>query len=276
MALLQSIMKVTTDNPRIFKKRRESIMPELVVLILAKNEEKNIADVIENAQRCSKEIIIIDSGSTDNTVGLAEALGARVVFRAWDNDFAAQRNFALSQTDAEWVLYLDADERLNADLISAIKSKMTNPELKQYKIVRKSVAFGHKFNYGVLRPDFVTRLFPREKVEWVNKVHERPICSLPEETLNGYIEHFTYEGWSQYLQKLDQYTTIWSNDAYKNGKRTSLANAFAHATSGFLQMAFFKKGVLDGWLGLALCCNHFIYVLLKYLKLHELRKKAET
>jgi len=249
-------------------------MQKLAILILTKNEEKNIVDVIKNAQKCSNEIIIIDSGSTDNTVSLSEAAGARVVFKAWDNDFAAQRNFGLAQTDADWVLYLDADERLNTDLIETIRNKIKNPELKQYTMLRKSLAFGHKFNYGVLRPDCVTRLFPREKVKWVNKVHERPTCSLPEETLKGYIEHFTYEGWSQYLQKLDQYTTIWSNDAYKNGKKTSLANAFAHATSGFLQMAFLKKGVLDGWLGLALCCNHFTYVLLKYLKLYELRKKS--
>ena len=249
-------------------------MPKLAVLILTKNEEKNIADVIKNAQKCSSEIIIIDSGSTDNTVALAETSGARVVFRAWDNDFAAQRNFGLSQTEADWVLYLDADERLNSDLIAAIKEKIRNAELKQYEILRKSVAFGHKFNYGVLRPDHVMRLFPRKKVEWVNKVHESPVCSLPKEILKGYIEHFTYEGWSQYLQKLDQYTTIWANDAYKNDKKTSLANAFAHATFGFLQMFFLKKGVLDGFLGLALCCNHFTYVLLKYLKLYELRKKT--
>ena len=251
-------------------------MQKLAILILTKNEEKNIVDVIKNAQQCSNDIIIIDSGSTDNTVELAEMAGARVYFRAWDNDFAAQRNFGLSKTDAEWVLYLDADERLNADLIEDINERTKRPDSKQYKIVRKSVAFGHKFSYGVLRPDCVTRLFPREKVEWVNKVHERPVCALSEEILDGYIEHFTYEGWSQYLQKLDQYTTIWSNDAYKNGKKTSLANAFAHAASGFLQMAFLKKGVLDGWLGLALCCNHFTYVLLKYLKLYELRKKASA
>ena len=101
-------------------------MPKLAVLILTKNEEKNIADVIKNAQKCSSEIIIIDSGSTDNTVALAETSGARVVFRAWDNDFAAQRNFGLSQTEADWVLYLDADERLNSDLIAAIKEKIRN------------------------------------------------------------------------------------------------------------------------------------------------------
>lgn len=249
-------------------------MAKLAVLVLTKNEEKNVTDVIINAKQCTDEIIVIDSGSTDKTVELAEMAGAHVYFRAWDNDFAAQRNFGLGLTEAEWVLYLDADERLNAELIAAIKEKIKNAELKQYKILRKSVAFGHKFNYGVLRPDHVIRLFPHKKVEWVNKVHERPVCSLPEETLKGYIEHFTYEGWSQYLQKLDQYTTIWANDAYKNDKKTSLANAFAHATFGFLQMAFLKKGVLDGWLGLALCCNHFTYVLLKYLKLYELRKKS--
>ncbi|MEG2765621.1 MAG: glycosyltransferase family 2 protein, partial [Acidaminococcaceae bacterium] len=88
-------------------------MSKLAVIVLTKNEEKNIADVIANAKGCADEVVIVDSGSTDGTVTMAQALGARVVYRAWDHDFAAQRNFALTQTDADWVLYLDADERMD-------------------------------------------------------------------------------------------------------------------------------------------------------------------
>ena len=163
-------------------------MSTLAVLILTKNEEKNIVEVVNNAQKCADEVLIIDSGSTDATVQLATDKGAKVVYRAWDNDFAAQRNFGLTQTNAEWVLYLDADERLNAELLLAVKQVVLSKGIKQYAFVRKSVAFGQKFAYGVLKPDKVARLFPRESVSWINKVHERPVCDLPLAILPGHIE----------------------------------------------------------------------------------------
>lgn len=248
-------------------------MPTIAILILTKNEEKNIIEVVANAKCCADEVLIIDSGSTDATVNQAEENGAKVVYRAWDNDFSAQRNFGLTQTKAEWVLYLDADERLNEELITAIKKAVKEDRKQQYAIVRKSVAFGQKFNHGVLKPDKVARLFPRDAVQWKNKVHERPECNLPLVILPGHIEHYTYESWVQWAEKFNQYTTIWADNAYAGGKRTSLPIAYGHAIFGFIQMAIFKLGVLDGWLGLALCCNHFSYTLLKYLKLYELQKK---
>ena len=249
-------------------------MPKLAVLILTKNEEKNITDVINNAKQCSDEIIIIDSGSTDNTVALAEQDGARVFFRAWDNDFAAQRNFGLELTNAEWVLYLDADERLDAELIDAIKVATASNKLdEQYIIRRISHAFGQKFRHGVLRPDSVARLFPRGKVLWVNRVHERPECDLPKQKLSGNIIHYTYSGWTQWLRKFEQYTTIWANDAYKKGKRTSPFGIINHANFAFIQMAFLRLGLLDGFMGIVMCCNHFFYTMIKYLKLYELQRR---
>lgn len=249
-------------------------MRRLAILILTKNEERNLKECIENALLCTDEVIIIDSGSTDRTVEIAERAGAKVCFRAWDNDFAAQRNFALEQTNAEMVLYLDADERLSEELINSISAVMTSNNLdKQYVIKRRSHAFGQVFRYGVLRPDRVARLFPRDRVSWVSKVHERPECSLQAEDLAGYIEHYTYESWQQYFGKFNQYTSLWAEEAFKKGKRTTPAGAFAHASYSFLQMAFLKLGVLDGWLGMALCCNHFNYTLTKYLKLYEIQEK---
>ena len=96
-------------------------MSSLAILILTCNEEDNIVSVVENAKKCTDEVVVIDSGSTDCTVELAKEHGAKVSFRAWTNDFSAQRNFALEQTDADWVLYLDADERLNENVIAEVK-----------------------------------------------------------------------------------------------------------------------------------------------------------
>ena len=244
----------------------------LTVVILTKNEEKDIVDAINNAQKLTDKVLIVDSGSTDNTVALAEANGAKVVYRAWDNDFAAQRNFALQHVNTEWILYLDADEHLNSKLAEAIKKAVTTNGQKQYSIKRKSVAFGQEFNYGVLKPDFVPRLFKTKNVHWINKVHEKPVCEDKLEVLGGYVEHYTYTGWQQYFNKFNQYTTIWAENAYENGKTVGIFTAYAHAAFAFIQMLILKKGLLDGRLGLTLCVYHFMYTLTKYIKLIDLQR----
>lgn len=250
-------------------------MSEITVVILTKNEEKNIVDAAQNALLLTKHILVIDSGSTDNTVELAEANGARVIYRAWDNDFSAQRNFALEYVSTEWVLYLDADERMNEELCIAIKKVVKSSGDKQYSIKRKSVAFGQEFNFGVLKPDYVPRLFKTSHVQWVSKVHEKPMCEDRLVVLDGYIKHYTYTSWNQWLKKFDQYTSIWAQDAYTRGKKVNLLVAFGHAFFGFVQMAILKKGILDGGFGLVMSFNHFFYTLMKYLKLIELQRKGE-
>ena len=251
-------------------------MHSLAILILTCNEEDNVTAIVENAKKCTDEVIIIDSGSTDRTVELAEKAGARVAFRAWTNDFSAQRNFALEQTTADWVLYLDADERLNDRVITEIQAVLKKPQMdNQFSFVRKSVAFGTKFNHGVLEPDHVSRMFPRDQVKWVNKVHEHPECSLPVKNLPGHIEHYTYKNWHHWEGKLCQYTTIWAQDAYRHGKRISLSSIFTHSLGGFFKMFILRAGFLDGWMGTYMCFNHFFYTMLKYLKLYELQKQEK-
>ncbi len=246
----------------------------LAIIILTKNEEYHIVDVIRNARQCTDEILIIDSGSTDKTVELAEKNGAKVFYRAWDNDFAAQRNFALDKTAADLILYIDADERLTLKSVEHIKKILAQDNLNlQYKIQRKTTAFGVTFNHGVLNPDYVLRMFPREKVQWSGKVHEHPNCPCEIKTLQGYLEHYTYRSWSQWESKMQMYSTIWAEDNFKKGKRISRAGAFLHASAGFFKMFFIKAGFLDGWYGFYTCANHFFYTMMKYLKLLELQKK---
>ena len=251
-------------------------MSSLAVLILAKNEEENIVGAVENAKRVTDEVVVIDAGSTDRTVELAKECGAKVSFRAWTDDFSAQRNFALGETAADWVLYLDADERLNDELIEDVKRVAETGNLDaQYSFVRKTAAFGRKFNHGVLGPDRVTRLFPRGKVEWVNRVHEHPECNLPMKNLRGYIEHHTYKNWNHMETKMLQYTTLWAENAYCGGKRTSLGNVFVHSVGGFFKMFVLQAGFLDGWLGFYLCCHYYSYTMTKYIKLYELQRQEK-
>ena len=265
-------------------------MSTLSVIILTKNEENDIEATIQNAWQCADEVLVVDSGSTDKTVEIAKNSRAHVVFRAWDNDFAAQRNFALSQTDADWVLYLDADERLNDELVRAIKKVVAAAssetagasmnagipqpgQQKQYSLQRKSVAFGKKFSYGPLHPDWVPRLFPRKSVIWTGKVHEHPECSLPLEKLPGHIEHYTYRNWQEWEEKMSRYSTIWAEEAYKKGRRTSLPVALLHGIGSLFSTMILHRGFLDGWMGVCLSCMYFSYTMLKYLKLYGLQNK---
>lgn len=246
---------------------------KLTIIILTKNEEKNIVSVINNVKGLADEILIVDSGSTDNTVELSKKSGAKVIYRAWDNDFSAQRNFAIDNVKTGWLLFLDADERIDNLLADQIKKAIADKIIKQYSMLRRIHAFGFEYKHGIFKPDEVIRLFPAKKVYYVNKVHERPICDLPKEKLNGYIEHYTYDSWQSWWDKAGHYTTIWAEDAYNNGKRASVGSAFLHAFYGFLRAYIIQLGFLDGWSGLYSSLQHFIYTMMKYLKLYELNEK---
>ena len=249
-------------------------MKTLAVAILTKNEEHNIVDVIKNVRQCTDEILIIDSGSTDKTVELAKKNGAKVFYRAWTNDFAAQRNFALDKTSADWILYIDADERLSTEAVEHTKKILTSEDCSfQYRFKRITSAFGKQFKHGALGSDYVTRLFPRTDIQWIGKVHESAKCNLKLQTAKGYLSHQTYTTWSQWASKMEQYSTIWATDAYAHGKRTSAFGVFAHSTFSFFKMFFLNAGFLDAWYGWFSCINYAHYTQMKYLKLLELQTK---
>ena len=252
-------------------------MSLLTVAILTKNEEANIAAVIANAKMVADDILIIDSGSTDKTVELAKEVGARVVYRAWDNDFSAQRNFALDNTDAEWILYLDADERLSDEAIAAVKAVTSQSEKYMCRFIRKNSAFGKDFKYGVLGPDSVVRLFPTDCVKWQDKVHERPVGDLPVKTLSGYIKHYTYRDWNQYISKMNQYSSIGAKNNYLKGKKCGvIKDIVLRPFFAFLKMYLLKLGILEGWLGFVLCVNYAGYTQNKYIKLKLLREGEDN
>lgn len=243
----------------------------ITVVILTKNEEKDIVDAINNAQKITNNVLIVDSGSEDNTVALAEVNGAKVVYRAWDNDFAAQRNFALKHVATEWVLYLDADERMNDELIENISNKLHQNEQAKYKIIRRNSAFGRDFKYGVLGPDSVIRLFPKNGVKWKGKVHERPIGKFEEKTLKGYLKHYTYTSFDEYMDKMNKYASISAIDRKQRGKKCSvIKDLVLRPIFAFIKMYILKLGILEGWLGLVLSLNYANYTLNKYVKLKML------
>lgn len=247
------------------------LQQNVTAIVLTKNEESQLPDLLDNIKKFTDHILIVDSGSTDNTVNLAESMNATVIYRAWTNDFAAQRNFALDHVKTTWVLYLDADERVSDELATSIKSIVTTHQPDTaFSIKRHSVVFGKELKKGAMKPDLVMRLFPTDSVNWVNKVHERPICNLTIKKLPGYIKHFSYTSWEQYWQKFNQYTTIWAENAYASGKKTSFFQASLHSLLGFLKMGLLRGGFLEGRLGFIFTYYHAVYTFTKYIKLLEL------
>ncbi len=251
----------------------------LCAVILTCNEERHIVKAVQSVQKVTDEIFVIDSGSSDRTVELAEAQGAKILSRAWDSDFAAARNFIHDKTDADWILQIDADERISDQLADNIKRVVDAGINRIYCFRRTNHAFGKQFGYGVFRPDKVRRLYPRGKAVWAGAVHENLGSGLSEEFLTGSLDHYTYDSFEQYFKKLNNYTTIWAEEAYGKGKRTNLVEGFIHAVYALFKMVVIKTGFLDGLTGLVVCCFNFTYTLLKYTKLNYLQiqnKNDET
>ena len=250
-------------------------MPKLAVIILTKNEEANIEGAMGSAA-FADELLIIDSGSTDRTRELVEQQGAKFISHPMGEDgFAGQRNYALTQTDAEWVFYLDADERITPEAASEIKKLVSQNEQVAYKIKRLNVVFGQMMKYGEHGPDWCVRLFPRMQVQWTGVVHESPQLKLPIAALRYPLHHYTYTDWHRYFEKFNQYTDLMAQRMWENGKRASFVDILIHPAFAFVRFYFLRLGLLDGKQGLIFALNHYFYTMIKYVKLYYKQREEQ-
>lgn len=254
---------------------KEFTLP-LSVVIIARNEACSLRDCIESVASFAREIVVVDDFSTDGTVAIAETLGAKVFRRALDGDFSAQRKFALEKTTQPWIFFLDADERVPPALAEEIRSRVLSNEKFAYELTRLNHFKRERVLHGVLRPDRVLRLMPREGVEIEGSVHEKISSPFPRKHLREPLLHFTYEKWSAYFQKFEKYTRFVAEKYYGEGKRAQffrdivLRPAFA-----FFKMYFLKGGFLDGKIGWILSVNHYFYTQTKYVRLWSLARACE-
>ncbi|UQZ88519.1 beta-1,4-glucosyltransferase [Deltaproteobacteria bacterium Smac51] len=246
-------------------------MSTLSVIILTGNESRNITDCVASV-RGADEVVVVDDESSDDTVELATRAGAKVIRHKLDN-FADQRNFALTQTTGEWVFFLDADERFSPGLMDSIRAHMDNRQGMAGSVVRRNFAFGQRHRFGPLKPDRVTRLFPAGTVYWDGLVHERPVFEINSAHLHGHLEHLTYSTWDQYINKQLRYADLWAREKHAVGKITSPLSAVVRGSLGFFKMFILNMGLLGGPVAWALCSYHSLYTMTKYLKLAELNKR---
>lgn len=218
------------------------------VFVIVKNEENNLLEMLQSVS-WANEIIIVDSGSTDNTLNIARQFTQQIYFHEWQG-FGLQKNRALSYTNNDWVLSLDADERVTVELKSEILAAIHTNQADGYFIPRKSQFLGKFVNYCGWYPDYVLRLFKRKQGYFSNSlVHETVIFDGVTNKLTNPLLHYSYRDKTDIMRKIAQYSNAAAQQMYDNGKIATLNDAYLHACWAFVKTYFFKLGFLDGLTG---------------------------
>jgi len=250
-------------------------MPLISATIVAHNEANTIARAIRSLS-CADEVIVVDSGSADDTVEVARKCGARVLYRAWEG-FAAQKNFATSQAKHDWILSLDADEELDEVARAAVLGwKATAPASAGYQFARRAFYLGRWILHSGWYPDFKVRLFDRRKGKWKGAyVHESVVVAGRIETLAGEILHYTCDSLTDHAKRIEFYTSLAAQEMYDRGESVSSIRSFFAPPWVFLSTYFLRLGILDGPQGFAIARMAARYVQRKYAKLSQLREDGQ-
>ncbi len=238
-------------------------MTTLSAIIITKNEEAHLAQCLQTLQ-WADEIIVLDSGSTDATLDIAVRHGARVEQACDWQGFGVQRQRAQALATCQWVLMVDADERVTPELRQSIQRAIRGKPIIG-RMACLSWCFGGFIRHAGWYPDPVDRLYPREAAHYnADLVHEKlqNPHGLPVQMLQGDLLHFTYDSMRHYLVKSAQYAELWAQARHAQGRTCSLTTAFLHGLGCFVRMYLLKAGFLDGRRGLllALLSSHSTYV----------------
>lgn len=241
------------------------------VIIITHNEEKNILACLESV-KWADEIVVVDAFSRDNTKKLAEEFGAKMVkiFQTKWQGYGKQKNYALSCASMDWILSIDADERVTPELAEEIQEIAQNSEIDGYQICRKAYFLNKWIRHSGWYPDYCLRLFRRGKGVFAEKqVHEYVELSGRMGRLKGAMLHYTDNDLNHYLTKLGRYTTLAADELSVRNKKASLGDLITRPLFIFLKMYILKKGFLDGMHGFILAVLSSFYVFVKYAKLWE-------
>ncbi len=243
----------------------------LSVTVIALNEEANIVPCLESVRFADEIVVVVDSGSTDRTLELARKFTDRLFTIDW-RGFAGTKNFALAQAQGDWVLSLDADERvpaaLQAEILGVVK---TDGPLAAYKIPRKTYVGGRWIRHLGWYPDYTLRLFRRGQGRFRERqVHEEVEVAGPVGVLRTPLEHFSYNNLEEYAARQDRYARLAAQEMRQAGRRPLPGELLWRPALTFLKLFFLKRGFLEGALGLQLSLQASRYNFLKYHYLREL------
>jgi glycosyltransferase involved in cell wall biosynthesis len=243
----------------------------LSAVLITRNAAK-VLDLCLESLAFADEIVVVDSASTDRTQEIATARGARVVQKEWLG-FGRQKQFAVEQAKHDWVLCLDADERVTPQLAASIRAAIAAPVSPVYRMPRRHRVLDRWLSHGEGYPDWSPRLFNRQSARWSDDlVHEKVLYAVTPGTLAGDLLHDSSDDLSTYLDRQNRYTTLAARQAYEQGRSAGLFQLFFSPLVRFLKFYVLRLGFLDGVPGLLHisigCMNSY----LKYAKLIELRR----
>jgi glycosyltransferase involved in cell wall biosynthesis len=248
----------------------------LSVAIITKNEARNLPDCLRSVS-FAQQIVIVDSGSTDDTRAIAESFQCEFYLEDWKG-FGLQKQAAIERCRHDWILVLDADERIPSETADAIRGIVANPQRDAagYSFPRKNFFYGRWIRHMGWWPDRVVRLFQRRSGRMSEaSVHEAVLIGGVVKALDNSIEHYTESRLSQLLLKINQYSTLGAQEAFAAGRRVSIAGACVRAALAFFQNYFLRLGLLDGAPGLVLSMTDSINKFCKYAKIWELGRAED-
>ena len=248
----------------------------LSIAIITKNEEGNIKDCLQSVI-FAKQIVIVDSGSADKTMAIAQEFGCDIYREGWYG-FGAQKQLAIDKCVQPWILVLDADERIPPETAAVIKKIVTSPDTGAagFTFPRKNYFQGRWIKHAGWWPDRIVRLFKKGAGGMTKAaVHEAVEVKGQIKNLDTPIEHYTESDLSKILLKIDKYSSLGASEAFAAGKRSSSQGAFFRALATFVQDYFLRGGLLDGKQGLTLAVTDAVNKYFKYAKLSQLENKNQ-
>ncbi len=244
---------------------------KISVVVTVLNEEKNIKECLKSVKGWADEIVVVDDGSIDSTVSIAKEFTDKIFEHESKGYVEPSRNFAISKASNEWVLILDADERLTESLKNKLTEIATKGSADFVKIPRKNITFNKWIQNTMWWPDYQLRFFKKGKIEWSDKIHSVPKTEGKELKLEpieeNAIVHHNYDSISQFIQKVDRYTDVEAKE--RSIDEFSPGLLIRKPAEEFVSRFFSEKGYKDGVHGLALSLLTAFYALVVQLKLWE-------
>jgi glycosyltransferase involved in cell wall biosynthesis len=243
------------------------------VTVICLNEAAEIGACLESV-RWADEIVICDSGSSDATREICRRYTSRIFVDPW-RGFAGHKNLALERATGDWILSLDADERVSPELAEEVRALLADAAAADgYTVPRRNHFLGQWIRHGGWYPDRTLRLFRRGRGAFLPRaVHETVRVEGRVGELSGALEHYTYRSLSAYLTRMDRYSTLAAEELARAGRRAGVIDLSLRPVATFLRMYLLQAGLLDGRAGLVLAGLYAAQTLAKYAKLWELQRK---
>ncbi len=248
-------------------------MNKLSVAIITKNDEKNIGRCLESVS-WADEIVIVDSGSEDNTLKICDLFDCKIFRTSWLG-LGRTKKLAVDIAQNHWVFSIDANEEVTENLKQRILTILENPKVDGYAIKRESFYLNQKIKHCGWNNDYPVRLFNKLKANFNEKiVDEFVVLSGEKEQIEEVLLHFSFSSISSHIEKINTYSKLYAISLFNDKKKTSLTDAIIRSLLEFMNIYFLKSGFLDGKKGVLLSINSAFEVFLKYQKLLEIQKDS--